>query len=455
MSGRLHANHIAVRTRTCNPVFQGSRRRATAGGGWRQRQALPWDWRRVLCTCLVAALMMSRVTEGYAAGIAVGSGLQVLPGVLVTNSSDDNIHRAATTPSSSMVTIVTPGVMTLLRHSPHHLSILWSASAGSYADSPDDDYLDQRVVGVLQLSPTRKTRLQVKSTWLDTHEARGTGFSEGAPLVIAEPDEFRQLDVQSMFTLGSKSSRGRLEITGDYQKKEYVNHRATTAQRDYVAVEGRGTMYVKFGARSSLMGFGSLRETTYDTLHPSGISLDGSLVELGGGLTWLGTARSTGYVKGGVRERTFSDAARTGSTDVFWDATFSFSPRTYSVWELSTGRESRETAGFGDSIDQITGRIKWDHEWGPRLDTRVSYSTKMSDYVGAVTPREDDFQEARVGLEFWLLSCLSFGLEATHESRDSTDPLYSYERNVVIATVKGQFCPPSTIGQGSGERWAW
>ena len=141
--------------------------------------------------------------------------------------SDENIFRSATGVLQSWVSIVSPRVSFTVRPSRHRFELTYTGDFARYYDSDPDDYNDHRLEAGAYLKLGRSSQLDLVGSYVDAHEDRGTGLTEGFVPEInipAEPDEFELAEALGRFTLGSGESRGRFVIEGGVNDLEYTNH---------------------------------------------------------------------------------------------------------------------------------------------------------------------------------------------------------------------------------------
>ena len=412
-----------------------------------------------ILACIGVLLVLSWPTDVRAAGVSVAGGARLSASLGISVRHDSNIYRSQAE-TNAMITTVTPILEFVTRTSPNRYSITYSGQAGFYkgiGDRPenaDDNYIDHKLKANARIRLGAKGRLGLTAAYTLAHEDRGTGFSEGVSTsIVTAPIEYNSTRLEVTLAIGRASSTVRVEGAIKTRTKAYQNFLNLTAQGDQSTTRYEGALYLRAKPGTTLLIQVSSEEVAYDSLPVIGGSLDNSSLEYLAGVIFKKSSRSSITITGGGIDKSFTDPARKNFSSAKWEGVLSWSPRSYSVLRLSTRRVSEATNGAADFIDSQNIAIDWDHEWGPLTDTRIRYSIESRSYEG--TSRSDDISKASASWDYWVLSCLTAGVELVHESRDSTDATYDYERSLVMFNMRGQLCPGFTSGEGRGERWPW
>ena len=151
------------------------------------------------------------------------------------------------------------------------------------------------------------------------------------------------------------------------------------------------------------------------------------------GFQWAIGAKTTGYVKVGQQDKEFSDSRRKDEDSVAWDVAVSWAPRTYSTFSLGTSKGFNETNGFGNSVLSQAIDLSWNHNWGDKLTTNVSYSY-IEDEM-ASTFREDETNRFDLNAVYELRRWIDLEFNASFIDRDSNATLISYDREIYTISV--------------------
>jgi hypothetical protein len=105
-----------------------------------------------------------------------------------------------------------------------------------------------------------------------------------------------------------------------------------------------------------------------------------------------------------------------------------WTPLTYSAFELSTGRTSRDPNGLGDFIRGTSYGVQWHHEWSELFTSSVGFKQVNDDYTGV--EREDKSKVYQFGLNYNVTRWLTLNTGVDIFEIDSTDNQYAYDRNI-------------------------
>jgi hypothetical protein len=121
---------------------------------------------------------------------------------------------------------------------------------------------------------------------------------------------------------------------------------------------------------------------------------------------------------------------KTASTAVY-ESGVSWSPRTYSKFDLSLGRNYVDgssditPAGLSKTVD-----LNWNHQWKSYFRTAASAGYSKTDYSNG--GRSDKTGAYSVSATYDAKRWLSFGVDYTYTNRKSTDNTFSYKSNVLF-----------------------
>ena len=115
----------------------------------------------------------------------------------------------------------------------------------------------------------------------------------------------------------------------------------------------------------------ALVRAEYGTFDYDESTLDGDETHLFVGVDLDATARTSGRVMVGRATKHFDDPTRSEFSGTSWRAGVTWKPRSYSIFDLSTGRDADETNGFGDYILRQDITLGWAHNWNERFRTTV------------------------------------------------------------------------------------
>lgn len=362
-------------------------------------------------------------------GVSIG-GFGFTPTLGLSFGYDDNITLASRREVSSTFWEITPAVR-LVGGSPRsQWTAEWSAAVGRYADSPIDDYEDQRVSLAWDYNPKLRHAfgLDVSYGWL--HDRRGTESREGSlGLLDIEPDEYERGEFGGNYRFGAPGARGRLEFDARFGNTQYTNNEAFTESRDRSDQFFAGTFLWRLAPKTS-----ALVRAEYGTFDYDESTLDGDETHLFVGVDLDATARTSGRVMVGRATKHFDDPTRSEFSGTSWRAGVTWKPRSYSIFDLSTGRDADETNGFGDYILRQDITLGWAHNWNERFRTTVDGGFATEEH--RPREREDDVRFFGVSADYLFRPWLRFGASVKRYERDSNLEDLDYDRDVWMLSAE-------------------
>ena len=348
----------------------------------------------------------------------------------------DNLFRTPDDKKETGLSVIKPGVQAWLQNGPNTYSLSYNLEDFRYFDSSDDDYTDHEFNIDVHHEFNAKNVWNVYGEFLDAHEERGTGLSEGVAENIDEPVEFERTTAGTDYTIGNLSSKGRVELAGKYRDTEYQNFREDTQYRDYDQYGLEGTFYWKVASKTNILAEIRYQEIRYDAIDPirAGGSFDSDEYNYFLGVSWEPTAKTSGSVKLGSFDRSYKSELREDDDGFSWEVDVSYKPRSYSVFHLESKRFSQETNGIGDSVNTQATRLDWDHNWNARSSTRLSGLFAKEDYSGS--DRKDDVYGIELAYNYAMRRWLDLGIGYRYEDRNSDIDLYDYDRSKVFVEAK-------------------
>lgn len=359
--------------------------------------------------------------------------LQVIPQVSAQLGYDDNIFATETNEVSSTKFILSPSVQLKAEKGLNEYSVNYQITNATYQDSSADNYTDHELSGRAYFDFNIRNRLELLAGYLKTHEDRGSGLNQGTNATSnAVPVEYHVNSMQATYEFGGKEAKGRIKLEAGVQDREYDNFRAQTESKDRQVVKTSATFYYRVMPKTSLLFEIRNEDIDYDL---STVTLDSNERKYLVGAEWDATAKTSGSLRFGYSEKDFDSAARTDDDGLSWELAMRWSPKSYSVVDISTAKEAEETDGTGNYIDTTTFDIQWTHAWSDLWRTRLYYGVSDDEYVSST--RKDDQTSYGLGVDYDMKRWLNFGLDYVHSERDSNQADLDYKKNTVYLTVQG------------------
>lgn len=152
------------------------------------------------------------------------------------------------------------------------------------------------------------------------------------------------------------------------------------------------------------------------------------------GVTWDASARTSGTIRYGDQKKKFDDPTVKDYNGPTWAASISWLPRTYSLFTLTTTRNTQEPDGSAQYVVRQDISLAWMHDWGPRFGTAVDIGYGQDDYRPDV--RTDDLWYYGISAHYTFNPHLRFGASWQGYNNSSDEKQYSYKRNVYMLTLE-------------------
>jgi hypothetical protein len=366
------------------------------------------------------------VTASGAAGIAIGP-MTAYPGIDLAIGYNDNLLDSATNRIGTPVVVIAPYITLEGRSGPHRFGIRYRGEFGRYSNSSSDNYNDNAVQANAKFILNSRNDVTTRLDYKHGHDARG---STDRP-ISSDPDRYWQAGAFALYGYGAQGAKGRIEVDGEYYERRYTNNLQNTAVSDRNVSSLGGTFFWRVAPKTRLLFQG--RYIDYDYIDPASTQ-DSSDRYAYLGVHWEATAKTTGYAKYGYSRKVFKSSLSPDQSGSSWDLGVRWSPRTYSVFDFTTFRRFEESTGVGDAIVQSQLGAKWTHAWNSRLSHSIQYDFYNDKYKGD-SNRDDNTNVLGLRMDYRFRRWLKFGAEYQFTHRDSNDPQYRYQRNLILFTL--------------------
>jgi polysaccharide biosynthesis protein VpsM len=387
-------------------------------------------------SCATAYAQTTPIRPQYTAPAAPSSGplgvrlgdspVFFAPFVNVGVGYDDNVGLTRTNETSSPLYIFSPGFLLDARDASKIFQLSAQSAVGHYSDSENDNYVDHTVRGSLDWAISGRQAIRFGYDFMRGHEPRG------ATDRVAEtnrPDKFRLTTPTVLYAFGTPGAQGRFETWYSDGHKRYINNRLTTALADRDTEDYGASFYWRVMPRTHALV--EVRRTNIDYTSPLSL-FDSREDRVYGGVTWEATAATSGTVKVGSLRKRFDRGG--SSRDASWEALVSWSPRTYSRFDIYTSRQPVESTGLGTFILSSATGINWTHSWNSLLSTSINARFQNDEYQGF--NRDDDVKSLGAKVAYKFRRWVTLGAEFTHTTRDSNQPTFEYDRNLWMVTAQ-------------------
>ena len=349
---------------------------------------------------------------------------------------DDNIFLSATDEQSSLITVLSPRLLAIIKPPRHRMQLSYEGEFASYASSSTDNYDDHDFQAAASFDLGRRGLLDVIGAYRFGHENRGAGLSEGldpgSGAFLNEPDEYSRRTFGGRFAYGATGTRGHLVFEGGRRELEYSNNRDRTRFFDYDDTYGGATFYLRVMPSTSLLMTVRANSFDYPTDRSLQPSLDSREERYLIGATWNVTGKSTGTVRFGYVRKRYEDAGRPDFSDTSWEVDVRWSLRSYSHLEMATSRYPSEvTSATGDVVENTRYSIAWSHNWTARIITRLATLHSRRDFRGSVGARAERYNQHRFTFAYDMRRWLTWEFGVSVGSQNSNIDRFNSDVKVV------------------------
>jgi hypothetical protein len=379
--------------------------------------------------CLGIACLAPLAAGADESGIPLGDFV-LYPTVGFSLGHTDNVYRAATDPVSSLFTTVAPGLRLERVGDQVDVAMQYDYERTHFSDSPRDDYASHHALASLAYEYSRRTRIKAAAEYFNASDRRGTGLQQGDLLPLGlDPDQWHSLGVSAGLHYGAVGARGSIDVDVGQIRRKYDNNREFTRGRD------RKTRYLgltyghRLRPKTSLLLQAKCTRIDYDLA-----TLDNHENRLMAGLDWKATGKTSLRALAGYLAKNFDDPAREDYSGIAWELGATWHARSYSVFDLSTTRETDETDGNGSFIVRQNVDFGWNHHWSRRLATGVSLGYASYEYRQSL--RDDDLTSAGLSVNYQVHPKVLLGLAFKRYKRNSTVNFFEFDENTWLLSLE-------------------
>lgn len=378
-------------------------------------------------------------------------GFQMIPTLSITTGHDSNPFSASDSDvnedgvvgpeeaaDSMLVSTISPKLQFLAQNKDNVYSVDLGITRGIFHDSTGDNYTDWNIGANALLVLDSRNKLDLGVEYLEGHEDRGAGSTQGISGFIVGPTEYDDTTLDGKYTFGADSAKMRVELTADYLKKYFDRNGPvgdTIAARDREDTSFGARALYAVSADTDITAEIKNTDIDYNNDNLRSDTLDGSELEYFIGLEWQATGKTSGFAKAGYTDKEFESTARDADADGFfsWGVGVVWEPRTYSQVTVETSRGAEETPSIGQYIETAVYGVTWTHGWSEQLSSDLSYNLRQEDYVGSL--QDDDTDAFSAGLTYAFDRWMDIGLAWEYTDKTSTVDSLDYDRNKIILSV--------------------
>ena len=361
------------------------------------------------------------------------AGLQIIPTLGLSIGYDDNITRSSILEQESFFYIISPAIRVELPSDHSILALTAAADIIRYTDSEVDNQTPWFIRGNWAWDPSTRQDFNLFAQYGEGADQRGTGSRQGDFGLLPIPlDEWKRWDYGGMWRYGAIGARGKLDLRAGGSNLDYTNNRDRTYRFDRDWHYYGGTFYWRVAPKTSLLADLLYTDINYDDADSSSKETSWML-----GVTWEASARTTGRVSYGEQKKNFDNPGFDDYNGPVWLASISWRPRTYSVFTLTTTRNTQEPDGNAQYVVRQNISLAWTHDWASRFGTTVDIGYGEDDYRPDV--RTDDLWYYGISGHYKINPHIRLGAGWQGYNRNSDEREYDFTRNIYMLTLEASF----------------
>jgi len=360
-----------------------------------------------------------------AAGVEVADGNYFFPYFNFAIGHDDNIYESSTNATSSNIYISTPG----FKLQSNQGSVVWQlgyeAPIGRFTGAQNNNYVDQNALATVDIALSSRSYLRVGADYIRGHDPIGSTDTPSGTY----PNKYKLGGGGALFAYGAPGAEGRFEIAYAMAQKRYLNNPQYTDSLSRDTDTYGAAFYWRVMPKTYLIA--EARFNDYNYLQPTTPG-DNNVRRYFVGVTWEATAKTTGTIKLGTFQQRFDNTVP-DNNETSWEAQITWTPLTYSKFDLFSSKQPTQATGLGDAINVTATGLAWRHDWNSKLSTGLSYIYSNDDYVGF--DRTDKVNTIGFKVGYQMRRWLDLGFEYIYVDRDSNLNQYDYTRNRYFFTL--------------------
>lgn len=417
---------------------------------------------RAACATFVVAAL--GVALPAAAQDKIGGGrlvANVAGGVVYTDNYYYQPGTSAAPTRSATGFVVRPQVVYTTQTSKVSFNLGVNADYGVWtAPGSKDDYLDRTFGLTLGWTPTFRNRFTLAAEAKHGHDPFGQTRTDSCVPATSCPaggtvnfdlDQWDRNGGSVHYRYGAPSARLNAEVGAGVTTQRYTTNESVapladgtlqgTRFLDYKVTSADYTVLYNYTPKSALVlnfvrsdvAFDHAFDNNHNGAEDAGDvdTRSGQLYQVRAGIRWLATAKTSGDIRAGYRQRTFDNSPQT-LEGFDWQAGVQWSPTPPFTAELRTERSEepsyREDQGTANSnvIDSKAWQLSLTRTANSRTNVSLTVSDAHLNFFG--TGRNDQDRSAGLNLEYRAFSYMYFVSNLSYDERASTEAGHDYKR---------------------------
>ncbi|MDQ7988796.1 MAG: outer membrane beta-barrel protein [Candidatus Dactylopiibacterium sp.] len=365
--------------------------------------------------------------------LRITDGIDLYAGATFLAGHDSNVNQApGGRRAGSSFFRLRPTVTAESRYRADRYALAYKGDFAEYPDYDPNSVAQNDLIFSAQNNFTGRAALAWEASVGDHYDPVG---STDRNLAGDEADHYRTWAAGGTFRYGAEQARGRLEFDAGTGAKRYRNNRAWTEGADVDNLNLGARFFYRVAPKTRALV--EYRRTRYEYVNDIN-HLDNTDSRALLGLSWDATAAITGALKAGQQYKDYRhEDTHPDYSGLTWEASVRWRPRTYSRFDLVTGRSASDpTGGIGVPITRNVS-LAWKHDWSAAWHSSFTAQRQRTHFNGG--GRKDTENVLRAGVMYDLRRWLGVGLEYTYARRASNVDDFDYVRRIATFRAEATF----------------
>jgi hypothetical protein len=387
--------------------------------------------KKIIQFTLLLLILISANVIAQQDGLPLGS-FTLFPTLGLSYGHSDNIFLTSDRGDrqSSNYTVFSPSLRLETEGDKTNFLAQYDYNRTSYNSNSRFDFEMHHLLASLGYNYSNRSDFRVSAEYFDGSDRIGTANQQGNFLELGlEPDEWHSYGSAGKWHYGGVGAKGSIDIELGGINREYDNNRFLKASRD------RDTRYMGITYTHQITPKTNfLTQYKYTDIDYDSASLDNTESRLLFGAEWQVTGKTNVRALVGYLQKDFDDPIHDDFNGTAVEAGMTWSPRSYSIFDLTLTRETDETNGNGSYIVRNSADLGWTHFWKDRFSTTTSVGFSDEDYKGSF--RNDELKYYGVAAKYQFNNWLMSGIGYKHYDRSSSIREFAYRDNSVLLTLE-------------------
>ena len=373
------------------------------------------------------------------------NGIDILPSVGISAGYNNNILRTQKDKIASTALAISPKIIGLIETQTGLYHLSYQVDATHYENSQEDSIANQGFDASTFWTFNIQNRLQLKYQYEITHEARGTGLTEGYSRAVTKPLRYHYQEFYARYIYGSIGAKGRIVTLAGYENKKYNNilfmreNKAEQSQYyDWEQPFFSGEFYYALSRHFHALTIARFENKRYQHLDPnSGESKSSKNILLYGGLEWDVSGKTKGQILLGAQEKNFTDKSRANAQNFSWKSNITWTPRHYIQMKLEGGQFLEDAETQGDYLIENHLTLDWEQNWTPLVSTVASIGYDQQDYP--TDARKEKGTQSGISFIYSLTKLMDLSFNSSWEKRSSSSERFNYDQALFFFAMETGF----------------